>query len=83
MGKQWKQWLTLFFLSSKITADGGCQHEIKGRLILRKKVMISLDSILESRDITLLTFADNVLPHQSYCFSSSHVWIQELDHKES
>ena len=40
---------------SKITADGDCSHEIKGRLLLGKKVMTNLDSILKSRDITLLT----------------------------
>ena len=55
MGKQWKQWLTLFLGSSKITADGDCGHEIKRRLLLGRKVMTNLDSILKSRDITLLT----------------------------
>ena len=43
------------FLSSKITADGDCSHEIKRRLLLGKKVMTNLDSILKSRDITLPT----------------------------
>ena len=43
------------FLSSKITADGHCSHEIKRRLLLGRKVMTNLDSILKSRDITLLT----------------------------
>ena len=43
------------FLGSKITADGDCSHEIKRRLLLRRKVMTNLDSILQSRDITLLT----------------------------
>ena len=48
--------VTLFvFLGSKITADGDCNHEIKRRLLLRRKAMTSLDSILKSRDITLLT----------------------------
>ena len=55
MGKQWKQCQTLFFLGSKITADGDCSHEIKRRLLLGRKVMINLDSIFKSRDITLLT----------------------------
>ena len=55
MGKQWKQWLTLFFGGSKITADGYCSHEIKRHLLLGRKVMTKLDSILKSRDITLLT----------------------------
>ena len=44
-----------YFLGSKITADGDCIHEIKRRLLLRRKVMINLDSIFKSRDITLPT----------------------------
>ena len=55
MGKQWKQWLTLLFLGSKITADDYCSHEIKRRLLLGRKVMTKLDSILKNRDITLST----------------------------
>ena len=56
MGKQWKQWLTDFiFLGSEITADGDCSHEIKRHLLLGRKAMTNLDSILKSRDITLLT----------------------------
>ena len=43
------------FLGSKITADGDCSHEIKRHLLLRRKAMINLDSILKSRDITLPT----------------------------
>ena len=43
------------FLDSKITADGDCSHKIKRRLLLGRKVMTHLDSILKSRDITLLT----------------------------
>ena len=54
MGKQWKQWLTIF-LNSKITGDGDCSHEIKRRLLLGRKVLTNLDSILKSRDITLPT----------------------------
>ena len=45
----------LIFLGSKITADGDCSHEIKGRLLLGRKNMTNLDNILKSRDITLLT----------------------------
>ena len=55
MGKQWKQWLTLFFLDSKITADGDCSHEIKRHLLLERKVITNLDTILKNRDITLST----------------------------
>ena len=80
MGKQWKQWQTLFFWapkslqmvtaamnlkvetvrdfifwSSKITADGDCSHEIKRHLLLGRKAMSKLDSILKSRDISFPT----------------------------
>ena len=55
MGKQWKQWLTLFLGGSKITADSDCSHEIKRCLLLGRKVMTNLGSILKSRDITLPT----------------------------
>ena len=55
MGKQWKQCQTLLFLSSKTTADGDCSHEIKRCLLLGRKVMTNLDSMLKSRDITLPT----------------------------
>ena len=55
MGKQWKQCQTLFFLGSKITADGDHSHEIKRRLLLGRKVMSNLDSIFKTRDITLPT----------------------------
>ena len=51
-GKQWKQWQALFLGVSKITADGDCSCEIKRHLLLGRKVMTNLDSILKSRDIT-------------------------------
>ena len=54
MGKQWKL-SDFIFLGSKITADGDCSHEIKRCLLLGRKVMTNLDSILKSRDITLPT----------------------------
>ena len=53
MGKQGKQWLTLFWGGSKITADGDCSNKIKRRLLLGRKVLTNLDSILKSRDIIL------------------------------
>ena len=63
------------FLDFIITADGNCSHEIKRHLLLGRKPMTNLDSVLQSRDITL--------PYsQSYGFSRSHVWMSELDHKE-
>ena len=55
MGKQWKQWKTLFWGGSKITEDGDCSHEIKRHLLLGRKALPNLDSILKSREITLLT----------------------------
>ena len=55
---------------SKITADGDCSHEIKRCLCLGRQAMTNLDSMLKSRDITLPTEV-----HQSYGFSSSHVWM--------
>ena len=54
MGKQWKQWQTLFSWY-KISADGACSHEIKRCLLLRRKDMTNLDSILKSWDIALST----------------------------
>ena len=47
--------IDFIFLSSKITADGDCSHEIKGRLLLRRKAMTNLNSVLKSRNITLQT----------------------------
>ena len=54
-GKTMETVTDFIFLGSKITADGDCSHEIKRRLLLGRKVMTNLDSILKSRDITLLT----------------------------
>ena len=70
----------LIFLGSKITADGDCSHEIKRHLPLGRKAMTNLDSILKSRDITLPT---KVWLVKAMVFSISHVWMWELDYKES
>ena len=71
--------MTDFILGgSKITIDGNCNHEIKRWLLLVTKVMTNIDSILKSRDIT--PYKD--LYNQSYGFSSSYVWMWELDNKE-
>ena len=64
---------------SKITADGDCSHEIKRRLLLGRKVMTNLDSMLKSRDTTLPTKVCLV----KAIFPSGHVWMWELDYKES
>ena len=68
------------FWGSKIIADGDCSHEIKRGLLIGRKVITNLDSILKSRDIT---FANKGPSSQSYVFSSSHVWMWMLDHKEN
>ena len=60
------------FSGSKITADGDCSHEIKRRLLLERKVMTKLDSILKIRDITLPT---KVCLVKAIVFFSGHVWI--------
>ena len=94
----------VFLGGSKIPADGHCSHEIKRGLLLGKKVMINLDSILKSRDITLPTEVHLVKAMVflffflyyyyfftlQYCIgfaihqlSSSHVWMWELNYKES
>ena len=68
------------FLGSKITADDDCSHEIKRCLLLRRKVMTSLGSILKSRDITLPAKVHLV---KAMFFPSSQVWMWELDYKEN
>ena len=60
------------FLGSKITADNNCSHEIKRFLLLGRKVMTNIDSILKSRDITLPTKVHLV---KALVFFSSHVWM--------
>ena len=60
------------FGGSRITADGDCSHEIKRHLLLGRKVMTNLDSILKSRDITL---PKKGASSQNYGFSSGHVWM--------
>ena len=81
MGNRWGNSgnsVRLYFSGLKITADDDWSHEIKRRLLVGRKVMTNLDSIIKSRDIT------NKGPSsQVCCFSSGHVWMQELDYKES
>ena len=79
-GETMKTVRDFIFLGSKITADGDCSREIKRPLLLGRKAMTNLDSVLKSRDITLLTKIHLV---KAMVFSSSHVWIWELDYKES
>ena len=67
------------FWGSKITADGECSHEIKKCLLLEKKAMTNLDSVVKNRHY----LANEGLYSQSYGFSSGHVWMWELDYKET
>ena len=67
------------FLDSKITADGDCSHEIKRNLLLGRKAMTNLDSILKSR----YYFANKGPSSQGYGFSSGYIWMLELDCEES
>ena len=66
------------FLGSKITVDGDCSHEIRRWLLLDRKAMRNLDSVLNSRDITLAT---KVHYSQVYGLPSGHIQLWELDHK--
>ena len=86
MGKKWKQWQILFSyfyflydLGSQITADGDCSHKIKKSLATWKK---SYDKPRQSIKKQIHHFADKYLSSPSHGFSSSHVWMLELDHKE-
>ena len=68
----------VFWGGSQITTHDGCSNEIKRHLLLGRKAMTNLNRIVKSRDF------DNKCPSsQSYGFSSSHVWMWELDHKET
>ena len=67
------------FLGSKITADSDCSHKIKRCLLPGRKGMTNINRVLKSRDITL---PSKVCNNESAGFSSSHVWMWELDHKE-
>ena len=78
-GKTMEAVTDFIVLGSKITADGDCSHEIKRCLLLGRKPMTNLESILKSRDITLLT---KVFIGKTMFFSSSHAEMWKLDHKE-
>ena len=70
------------FLGSKITVDGDCSHEIKRYLLLGIKAMINLDSILKSRNIILPTKV-HLVKAMVFPVENHHVWMRELDYKES
>ena len=78
MGKKYKV-TNFIFLGSKITVDDDCSPEIKRRLLLGRKAMTHLDSILKSRDY----FVDKTPSNQSYGFSSNHIWMWKLDYEEN
>ena len=73
-GEKLETMTDFIFLGPKITADSDCSHKIKRHLLLGRKAMTNLDSVLESRDITLTTKVC-----QTHGFSSSHVQMWELD----
>ena len=79
MGKQWKQWQTIYggVLQNHCRCD--CSHYIKRCLLLGRKVITNLDSILTSRDY----FAKKGPSSQGYGFSCGHIWMWELDYRES
>ena len=73
------------FLDSKITVDGDCSQKIERHLLLGRKAMTNFDSVLKNRKekkMQRYRFANNDPYSQSYGFSSSHVWMWKLDHKE-
>ena len=71
--------IDFIFSGSKVTIDGDFIHKIKGHLLLERKIMTVLDSILKIRDITFPTVVHIV---KTMVFFSSHVWMWELEHKE-
>ena len=72
MGNRWGNSVRLYFLGSKITADGDFSHEIKRHLLLGRKVMTNLDRNIQKQRHY---FANKGLYSQGYGFSSSHVWM--------
>ena len=76
IGETWKQWQ--IFMGSKISADSDCSHEVKRHLLLERKAMTNLDSMLKNRDISLSTMVHTV---KAMVFPNL-VQMWELDHKE-
>jgi len=72
MGKQWRPMTDFISLGSKITEDGDCSHEIKRHLLLGRKAMTNLDSIIKKQRYY---FTDKGPYSQNYGFSNSHVWM--------
>ena len=81
MGKQWKQWLTFCFGDSEITEDGDFSHKIKSCVFTPLKE--SYDQPRQHVKNKRHCFANKGPSSQGYGFSSSHVWMWELDYKES
>ena len=79
LGHQSKPHLQYIHFCYQITVDSDCSHEIGWCLLLGRKAMTNLDSILKNRH----HFADKGMDRQSYGFSNSYVWMWELDHKEA
>ena len=79
MGEKVETVSDFIFLGFRITVDNDCSHEIKRRMLLRRKAVSDLDSIIKKQRCL---FADKDPSSQSYGFSSSRVWMWEVDHKE-
>ena len=79
MGQKVEAVTGFLFFASKITLDGDCSHDIKRHLLLGRKAVTNLDSVLKSRDITL---PSKVCLVKAVVFPVSHVWMWVLDHKE-
>ena len=84
-GEQWKQWQTLFYWSSKITADGDCSHKVKRCLLIGRKTMTNLDSTLESRDIILPTkvHLDKAMVFPAVMYGCESWTVKQDEHRKT
>ena len=80
MGKQWKQWETLFWGTPKITVDGDCSYEIKRGLLLGRKATTNLDSILKSRDIANKVCLDKAMIFPVVTYGCESWTIKKAEH---
>ena len=81
MANRWGNSGRLYFGGSKIIADGDCSHEVKRRLLLRKKVMTNLDSILKSRDITTKVLLVKAMAFPVVMYQCESQTIKKVEHR--
>ena len=81
MGKQWRKWEILFWGDSKNTADGDCSHEIKRYLLLGRKAMANLDSVLKIRDITLPTNVGKAMVFLVVMYRCESCSVMKVEHR--